>query len=243
MRIAKEEDDSTSMKDPNEKGTRAHNQAHLVKKMAQLCTRIVPDNQGVDLFYIHDDGVLNKRESEIEEYMKKVRSKRGTPIGTKLQDKILDPFVYSVLQGSNKQFQRPLFITIITDGLPEGEADDDQKALEKAVLKCIGKLKENGYPEYGRHQPQQDHRVLCLTSLAVVFQISQIGDNRAARNFLMELRKQRDKQGLKSLYCTSGKPPVTVLPRSSCSTYNHNYRISRQRLEEGREYGRRNIAY
>ena len=136
------------MKDAARVGTRAHNQVRLVNKMAQLCTKIVPDNEGVDLFYIHNDGVRNKREAEIEEYMKKVHGESGTPIGTKLQNKILDPFVYSVLQGSNKQFQRPLFITIITDGFPTGEAD---KALEKAVLGCIEKLKENGYPEYGRH--------------------------------------------------------------------------------------------
>jgi hypothetical protein len=116
--------------------------------MAQLCTKIVPDNEGVDLFYIHNDGVRNKREAEIEEYMKKVRGNAGTPIGTKLQNKILDPFVYSVLQGSNKQFQRPLFITIITDGSPTGEV---KGVLEKAVLGCIEELKKNGYPEYGRH--------------------------------------------------------------------------------------------
>ena len=135
---------------PTEEGTRAYDQVHLVKKMAQLCTKIVPDNQGVDLFYIHDEGVLDKREAEIEEYMMKVHWKSGTPIGTELEAEILDPFVYSVVQGSNKQFQRPLFITIVTDGCPTREA---KEKLEQAVLNCIQKLKENGYPEYGRHQP------------------------------------------------------------------------------------------
>ncbi|KAL9103420.1 MAG: hypothetical protein Q9163_001522 [Psora crenata] len=179
-------DDSGSMGKPSNERSGAHSQLQLVKRMARICTTIVPDNEGVDLFYIHHDGVLNKREAEIEEHMKKVSGGSGTPIGTNLQRKILNPFVYSVMEGKNKQFQRPLFITIITDGCPTQELNGNQKALEEAVLNCIRKLKENGYPEY-----------------AVVFQVSRIGNDEDAKDFLKELNRQRGVMGLKSLYCTS----------------------------------------
>lgn len=138
---------------PKISGTRADSQVQLVKRMAGLCTRIVPDDEGADLFYINGEEVQNEREAKIEERMKTHLPTSGTPIGTKLREKILDPFVYRVMRGPNKQFQRPLFITIITDGEPSREANNNKKALEEAVLECLAELKKNGYPEHGRDLP------------------------------------------------------------------------------------------
>jgi hypothetical protein len=142
-------DDSGSMGTPLEDGSRASDQVELVKRMARLCTKIVPDDTGVDLFYIHSNGVLEAREDELVETMKQTYTNKNTPIGTRLQQKILEPFVYQVLEGADKTFQRPLLIVIITDGGPNGEENDDDKTFEKAILDCIDQLKKHGYPEHG----------------------------------------------------------------------------------------------
>ncbi|KAF2795304.1 hypothetical protein K505DRAFT_240148 [Melanomma pulvis-pyrius CBS 109.77] len=176
-------DDSTSMGYPSSPSSRAHAQVELVKRMTRLCATIVPDDEGVDLFYIHSDGALNAREDKISEVMNKKKPSRGTPVGTKLKEKILEPFVYQVLKGADKKFQRPLLVTIITDGAPSNEQDN---TFENAILECIKELRRLGYPEH-----------------AVVFQVSQIGHDTGAANFLKELEEKA--KSVKSLYCTSGK--------------------------------------
>ena len=140
------------MGNPKDPSSRARSQLELVRRMSRICTKIVPDNEGVDLFYIHSNGILNAREAELLPVMEKTVTTRNTPIGTRLKQKILDPFVYKVVEGSDKQFKRPILITIITDGAPYGEENNNDKALEEAILTCIDTLKKNGYPEYGRAQ-------------------------------------------------------------------------------------------
>ena len=63
-----------------------------------------------------------------------------TPIGTNLRSKILQPMVYSKLP--TKSLERPLLISIITDGMPD--ADDDPK-LADAILECRAMLQEERY--------------------------------------------------------------------------------------------------
>ncbi|MCJ1356717.1 MAG: hypothetical protein MMC33_006712 [Icmadophila ericetorum] len=179
-------DDSGSMGDPKDSDSRARSQVELVRRMARICTKIVPDDEGVDLFYIHSNGVLNAREAQLLPVMERTVTRKNTPIGTRLKQKILDPYVYRVIEGSDKQFKQPLLISIITDGAPNGEENDNNKALEEAILTCIDTLKKNGYPDH-----------------AVIFQISQIGDDQDAEDFLKELTKAS--QSLKSLYCTGGQ--------------------------------------
>ena len=145
-------DDSRSMGSPTNSKSYAKSQMELVSRMARICTKIVPDNEGVDLFYIHSDGAADAGEKKIREAMMQMRNSPGTPIGTKLKQKILESFVYSVINSSDKKFQRPILITIITDGAPSDEEDDNDKAMEEAILTCIDTLKNNGYPEYGKHQ-------------------------------------------------------------------------------------------
>ena len=132
-----------SVRDP---GSRATSQVQLVKRMARISTRIIPDNEGVDLFFIHGKGATNAREQVVLQTMEaQDGSGGGTPVGTELKKKILNPFVYDVINGGG-QFQRPLLISILTDGEPTWE---DKETLENAIFECTDELRKRGYPEYG----------------------------------------------------------------------------------------------
>lgn len=136
-----------NVKDPK---SRAASQLRLVTRMTRISTRIVPDKEGVDLFFIHADGTVNAKEKKVEQTMLSKGPGGGTPIGTVLKQKILNPFVYKVINSSSGQFQRPLLISILTDGGPSGEENDDNKAFEKAIFQCTEELRKKGYPEHGK---------------------------------------------------------------------------------------------
>ncbi len=136
-------------------GTRAQDQIELVKRMTRISTRIIPDDEGIDLVFINSDGVANAREAEVELKMKTTRPSSGTPIGTRLKQKILNPLVYSVINHGNGQFKRPLLISIITDGAPTQEEgvlpslSNTKAVFEAAVIDCIDQLRHRGYPDNG----------------------------------------------------------------------------------------------
>lgn len=91
-------------------GSRATSQVELVKRMTRISTRIIPDKEGVDLFFIHGKGTENAREQAVLQNMQaQAKGGSGTPIGTMLKQKILKPYVYDVINGSG-QFQRPLLV-------------------------------------------------------------------------------------------------------------------------------------
>ncbi|EPS39800.1 hypothetical protein H072_6307 [Dactylellina haptotyla CBS 200.50] len=150
-------DDSGSMGDVNAQDTSASNQFHLEIS----------------------DGVKNARKKEVEDVMRTKRSTGITRIATKLVEKVLNPYIYAVLNSSDGQFQRPLLILILTNGAPCGEYDDE---FENAIAECKKQLKERDYPGY-----------------AVIFQISQIGSDAFAKHFLTGLSARAKSD---TLYCT-----------------------------------------
>jgi hypothetical protein len=130
--------------------SRANRQIRLVERITKITTRLVPEDEGVDLVYINSDGMQNARAPEIKKTMMETRSDYATPIGTELRKKILNPQVYEILK-QNKEFSRPLLISIITDGEPNNEDDEEygsEKVFERVVSQCIDKLKANHRPEY-----------------------------------------------------------------------------------------------
>ena len=170
-------DDSGSM----EKDGRYENQGHLVERISRIATKIVPDDCGVDLRFINND--CNKRLSadEVAATYNQVRPGGVTRIGTNLHSKILEPLVYKAIEGGT--FKRPVLVCIITDGAPHPEAED---TLKKVILDCRSKLMEKGYE-----------------STAVMFLVSQIGNDKAAQAFLDKLREEAAIQDM--LYCTTDR--------------------------------------
>ncbi|KAJ3529255.1 hypothetical protein NM688_g7879 [Phlebia brevispora] len=170
-------DDSGSMRVDN----RYENQRELVKRLAHIATRIVPDSYGVELRFINADSASNLGAAEIEEAMLRTRPGGGTQIGTALRAKILQPLVYDVLDDVTRHLDRPLLVFVITDGHPEREPFG---AFKDAILECKQKLLKAGY------QPN-----------SVVFSVSQIGNNEKAQAFLDGMRNDDDLQDV--LTCSS----------------------------------------
>ncbi|KAI0845402.1 hypothetical protein F5Y00DRAFT_265657 [Daldinia vernicosa] len=181
-------DDSGSM-DPmgnNDGENRIGDQRDLVRRVASICTKIVPDELGVHLRFINNepDNSDNLRMDEIQNIMDQVRPLGCTEIGTQLRNRILQPLLYSRYNENVKNLKRPLFISIITDGIPYGgsRSPETRNTLRDEIKKCQEYLLENGLP-----------------SRTVVFQISQIGSDKHSKEFLQSLREEN----LENVYITA----------------------------------------
>ncbi|KAI1453915.1 hypothetical protein F4805DRAFT_469754 [Annulohypoxylon moriforme] len=176
-------DDSGSMhprKNP-QREDRMEDQRQLVKRIAAICTKIVPDDLGVHLRFINsqpsDTNDLNT--DAIENIMGRVNPSGRTEIGTRLRERILNPLLYDDDNAGN--MRRPILISIITDGVPNG-GNEKRSTLQDEITQCQEYLLENGLP------PR-----------TVVFQISQIGSDPEAKGFLQKLKDQN----LENVYITS----------------------------------------
>jgi len=159
-------DDSLSM---NSQG-RFENQRHLVSRIARVATKIVPDKfQHVPLRFINSNILSSFTSDTIDEVLKSSAPMNGgTKIGTNLRNKILNPLVYDVLNQPGGRLERPFLVCAITDGVPNIEARD---TFKMEIANCREFLISKGY------EPS-----------AVMFCISQIGDDEDAKEFLDGLR-------------------------------------------------------
>jgi hypothetical protein len=172
-------DDSGSMAH----GDRYEDQRALVTRIARIATKIVPDDLGVELCFINAGSSTNMTAAEIDKAITSVKPSSGTRIGTHLRSKILQPLVYDVLSDPGKTFKRPLLICVITDGCPTNEAAD---SFKKAVVECRHTVMKAGYE-----------------STAVLFSISQIGDDKDATEFLDKLRQDTELEDV--VHCTTDR--------------------------------------
>ncbi|KAJ3553690.1 hypothetical protein NM688_g3480 [Phlebia brevispora] len=173
-------DDSGSM----EKDDRYKHQQELVKRIARISTKIVPDDCGVDLRFINDNfASRNLSAAQIESAVIQVRPNGGTDIGTALRAKILRPLVYHIIDRPDGRLSQPLLISIITDGHPAPEAPS---VFKDTIVECRKKLVNKGYP-----------------ATSVMFSISQIGDDRKAGEFLKSLANDDDIGDV--IFCTTDR--------------------------------------
>ncbi|KAF4574830.1 hypothetical protein AB1N83_004326 [Pleurotus pulmonarius] len=163
-------DDSTSMK----REDRWENQKKLIKRITKITTQILPDKEGVALYFINRDigNASNLTSDKIAEIMDPMPWQPGgnTEIGTYLRSRILEPLVYSKIR--SKALERPLLISVITDGMPEPE---DKSELVKAIIECGNALQAADYPRE-----------------SVKFMIGQIGSATASTKFLDSLRNNTE---------------------------------------------------
>ena len=178
-------DDSTSMTLEN----RYDYLIELVIRIAQIATRIVPDDMaGVDLRFINDNLESTLSAGEIQEVMRRLQPEGYTSIGTNLQKKILKPLVYDIIDQpkiSNNPipFKRPLLVCIITDGCPTDEAPN---RFRDEIIRCKQKLEAKGYDP-----------------TSVMFCINQVGTDHSAEEFLDALRDEKEIEEV--IYCTVGQ--------------------------------------
>lgn len=119
---------------------RIGNQRDLVRRIASICTRLVPDDMGVHLRFINAElaDANNLRMEDVVKIMDLVEPNGGTKIGTNLRERILNPCVYN-----QTKLARPLFVSIITDGVPNPETPN---TLENEIVRCQEFLETNGLP-------------------------------------------------------------------------------------------------
>ncbi|KAL6835071.1 hypothetical protein V8C40DRAFT_261735 [Trichoderma camerunense] len=184
-------DDSGSMK----QGTRQSDQIDLVRRVARISTLLVPDGFGAGLLFINDKRDMNPKlkAEEVEEIMKTTKLGGKTRIGTQLEQKILKPLIYDVIKAGGK-IERPILISCITDGCASGET---RTKFKEAIVSCIEFLTEHDYPEQ-----------------TVRFQISQIGNDSSAADFLQQLKE--DDELTEWLYCTTQRLD------EGCREFNEN---------------------
>ncbi|KAI0836969.1 hypothetical protein F5Y06DRAFT_272723 [Hypoxylon sp. FL0890] len=181
-------DDSGSMDPRNnsQNEDRMADQRDLVQRISSICTKIVPDELGVHLRFINSEPAQanDLGITDIERIMAQVKPSGCTEIGTRLRERILKPLLYSQYNEQVKNMKRPLFISIITDGIPYGGNGSPEKTntLRDEIIKCQNYLLENGLP-----------------LRAVVFQISQIGSDPDSKDFLQKLKDEN----LENVYITA----------------------------------------
>jgi hypothetical protein len=130
----------------NRKGraeNRWENQEKLALRIARTTTRILPDGEGVAFRFINRE-LDNSSNLSLEDIGKNINSivpAGDTNIGTTLRNRILEPLVYSKLVP--RTLERPLLISIITDGGPDPEAKD---TLANVIVECGNKLSGAGLP-------------------------------------------------------------------------------------------------
>ena len=182
----------------------------LVERIASVATRLVPDATGAHLRFINksETGLDNL---SLDQIMLKLHfSASGSAmIGTMLNKKILEPFIYDPLDRGDS-LPRPFIIAIITHGFSDGEPVD---AFKNAILECGKRLTKRGYP------PERTHRhslnsLICNNTYKycadVMFLVCHIGKSFSSENFLDSLTGDPGLQHV--LYLTTGK--LSRIPKS-----------------------------
>ncbi|KAI1204727.1 ankyrin [Annulohypoxylon truncatum] len=175
-------DDSSSMR----REGRWESQKCLVERIAKITTRILPEHEGVMLRFINQDmehsSNLNLEGiGKVFELISWQRENSHTKIGTYLKSKILEPLVYSKLESEDGGLERPLLISVVTDGMPTRESPSE---FVEAILECGNRLERAGYPRK-----------------SVKFMVGQVGSGRDAARFLDGLRGNAEISEV--VYCTT----------------------------------------
>jgi len=109
-----------------------------------------PHQSGISLRFINhkNDGHMNNLTSvsEIEKAISEVSFDGNTRLGTQLKRKVLIPFLVDRLERQRRKLDKPILITIITDGKPEGE---DRSELKDTILWCKEYMESMGYGPWG----------------------------------------------------------------------------------------------
>jgi hypothetical protein len=147
-------DDSSSMRTEG----RWDIQKEFVKRIVKVTTRILPEGEGVTLRFINQNSTPTFK--AIKENIDALFSSPNgsTNIGTGLRSKVLEPLVYSKIIA--RYLERPLLITILTDGSPYPEY---RSKLFDTISECGRRLRDAGYP------PQSAYLILnSLPSFGIV---------------------------------------------------------------------------
>lgn len=131
---------------------RNEHQKELVQRIANITTRLVPDETGIELRFINraTNAKMTRPSLDTIKEIMETPPKGSTEIGTNLRNKILSKAVYSPLE--SETLKRPVLVSIITDGVPSGPQNTPERndTLKNVILECGQILKRKGYHETGK---------------------------------------------------------------------------------------------
>jgi hypothetical protein len=154
------------------------------------------DDDGVQLRFMNspEQGNGIRNEQQVHDLIARIRFHSLTPMGTQLQEKILEPLVLGPARSG--KLQKPVLIITITDGEPAG----DKNNIFGVIRRAVRELAQN--PRYGRG--------------AVSFQFAQVGNDLKAREFLTTL--DEDPEIGQLIDSTSSKSSASSPERSGSIT-------------------------
>ncbi|GAA5827626.1 hypothetical protein JCM11251_001761 [Rhodosporidiobolus azoricus] len=166
-------DDSASMRF-EENGSRIDELKNIAGKVATAAGLF--DSDGIQVRWMNSkktgEGFTN--ETQVVELINRVKWDRATPLGTSLEDRVLDPLVHK--PAKKGKLKKPVLIVCITDGAPTGEPVDK---VVKVIKESKRILEKTPY-----------------TADAVSFQLAQVGNDLGARQFLEWIDENKEIGGL-----------------------------------------------
>jgi hypothetical protein len=171
-------DDSGSMyfEPPENPGERIEDLKAIVARTADLLTKF--DDDGISIRFLNSNVEKDNLTTgvQVEDAFRAVTFSGTTPLGTKLYERIIKPYLNSKYQTPPK----PLMVLVITDGCPS----DGHDTFKTVVLNARNELERRGWGP---------------NSIAI--QVAQVGDDEKARQYLEYLDNDREVGGV--IDCTS----------------------------------------
>ncbi|GAA6059115.1 hypothetical protein JCM10212_003862 [Sporobolomyces blumeae] len=157
-------DDSGSMQF-EEQGSRIDDLKLIVSRVAFAASLF--DDDGIEVRFMNSriEGNGLRTEQDATRLVDQVRFSGLTPLGTNLNNKVLEPLVLGPARAG--QLKKPVLIIAVTDGIPGGEPRD---TLTNVIINANNVLRQT---RYGAD--------------AVSFQLAQVGNDLKARAFLEEI--------------------------------------------------------
>ncbi|BGP20004.1 hypothetical protein JCM10213v2_008137 [Rhodosporidiobolus nylandii] len=155
-------DDSASMAFPEWQGARLDELRFVVGRIATAAGLFDADGIQVRWMNSKKEGNGYTTQQQALDLISKVKFNRGTPLGTSLHEKVLEPLVLK--PAKKNKLKKPVLIVIVTDGAPTGEPKDTIVRVIKSAQDALDKTP--------------------YTADAVSFQLAQCGDDQGAREFL-----------------------------------------------------------
>ena len=157
-------DDSGSI-EFEENGVRKDQLRSIITTVATAASTF--DQDGIAVRFMNSTEVGNgiRSADDVNRLVARVRFQGLTPLGTSLENKVLDPLVTGPVRAG--RLQKPVVVITITDGQPAGEPRDTVTEVIRHASDTVTRS------PYGRG--------------AISFQFSQVGNDTRARDFLSTL--------------------------------------------------------
>ncbi|KAM3548706.1 hypothetical protein MY1884_009067 [Beauveria asiatica] len=166
-------------------GDRQENLTLLVQHMTSIATRLLPDNEGIELRFINNPTTAEMSKPSLAQINTIITQTAPgwNEIVAHVDSKVLQDIVYTPL--AQDALERPVLILIIT----AGKLVPLMNSLKQSVMDCGEQLKAKGF-----------------TPKVVRFQVSQIGNEPDAKGYLKHFNKLVQWAGLEKVVHVTSEP-------------------------------------